>query len=270
MVDLKLVAKIVAAIIFAQGGPGLADDDCPRTIGSDTPFREPWPNASTWFGTEVLAVILPKDGIWPTTKPGARISVKVFWYSTEFQATAEKGFDGGAHLGFKARIRRLDAGPNDAVISGPNWAGLEGLGENWTILTGIDFQSAGCWEIIGGYLDQSLTFIVQSIDHNKTSAHYKRNEAKAALMQIAVLQERLYLSTETYSNDMTQLDFATDPFVTDSGWYTIDMTVGNDTWHYSATATYNGTDAEVQECLWLRFDSLGNRTSGPNPDCWMR
>jgi hypothetical protein len=50
------------------------------------------------------------------------------------------------------------------VISGPNWAGLGGLGENWTILTGIDFPSAGCWEITGEYFDQSLTFIVETID----------------------------------------------------------------------------------------------------------
>jgi hypothetical protein len=66
---------------------------------------------------------------------------------------------------FRARIRRLDEGPNNAKIPGPSWAGLGGLGENWTILTGIDFPSAGCWEITGEYLNQSLTFVVEAINH---------------------------------------------------------------------------------------------------------
>lgn len=160
----KLSAGLLTALLIALSSSALAEGNCLRTTGADTAFRDPWPAASTWYGTEALAVVLPKDGIWPTTKPGNRISVKVFWYSTEFQATAERGFDDGAHMGFEARIRRLDSGPNDAVISGPNWAGLGGLGENWTILTGIDFPSAGCWEITAEYLDQSLTFIVETID----------------------------------------------------------------------------------------------------------
>jgi hypothetical protein len=164
MVLSKLSAGAFAATLVALSCSALAEGSCPRTIGSDTAFRDPWPAASTWYGTEALAVVLPEDGIWPTTKPGHLISVKVFWYSTEFQATAERGFDDGAVMGFEARIKRLDPGPNDAVISGPNWAGLGGLGENWTILTGIDFPSAGCWEVTAEYLDQSLTFIVETID----------------------------------------------------------------------------------------------------------
>ena len=164
MILPKLSTLVLATLVIAQTCPAQADNTCPRTLGSETAFRGPWPAAATWYGTEALAVKLPKDGIWPTTKPGNRISVKVFWYSTEFQATAEKGFDGGEHMGFEARIRRLGPGPNDAVISGPNWVGLGGLGENWTILTGIDFPSAGCWELTGEYFDQSLTFVVETID----------------------------------------------------------------------------------------------------------
>ena len=165
MIATKLSAVVIAVSIAAHGGSSRADEDCPHTIGSDTAFREPWPNASTWFGTEALAVILPEDGIWPTTKPGALLAVKVFWYSTEFQAVAERGFNGGSHMGFRARIRRLDESPNNAKIPGPSWAGLGGLGKNWTILTGIDFPSAGCWEITAEYLDQSLTFVVETINH---------------------------------------------------------------------------------------------------------
>ena len=169
MKTMSLAAIAIAALAIVYAGSARADE-CPRTIGSDTAFRDPWPSSSTWFGTETLAVMLPEDGIWPTTKPGSLIAVKLFWYSSEFQAAAEKGFDEGRVLGFETRIRRLDAGPGDAVISGPNWAGLGGLGENWTILTGIDFPDAGCWEITGEYLNQSLTFVVETMDHDRWSS----------------------------------------------------------------------------------------------------
>jgi hypothetical protein len=43
---------------------------------------------------------------------------------------------------------RLDDGPDNALLSAPTNAGGESLGD-WTILTGIDFPSPGCWEITG-------------------------------------------------------------------------------------------------------------------------
>jgi hypothetical protein len=138
--------------------------DCPRTLGTNIEFREPWPKTPSWYGTEALAVILPPNGAWRTTSRASRIAVKLFWFSTEFQAAAESGFDKREQIGFTVTIRRLDEGPDDAVISGPTWAGNGDLGDNWTQLTGIDFRSAGCWEITGTFLDQSLSFIVETVD----------------------------------------------------------------------------------------------------------
>ena len=55
-------------------------------------------------------------------------------------------------------------------------------------------------------------------------ARAKRNEAKAALLQIAIRQERFYLNNNTYTNDMMQLGFpVSDNFVSDTGSYTIDV-----------------------------------------------
>jgi len=134
-----------------------ADEDCSRTIGADKVYLEPWPQAETWFGSESLAVILPKNGVWPTTVQGHSIAVKLFWYSAGFQPGMESDFVG--------RIERLDEGPNDAVISRPTNAGL--ANDVWTILTGIDFKSAGCWRIIGEYRGQSLEFVVETVDHSE-------------------------------------------------------------------------------------------------------
>lgn len=151
-------AQLVAlAALFTGSGAAVADD-CPVTIGANKVFAAPWPQADTWYGTEALAVILPEDGIWSTTRPGHSISVKLFWYSAGFRPHMERHFTG--------RVERLDAGPNDAVISRATNAYAESLG-GWTILTGIDFPSIGCWRITGDYLGQSLSFVVETIEHDE-------------------------------------------------------------------------------------------------------
>ena len=47
-----------------------SDFDCPRTISSQGAFFDNWPDADTWHGGKDLAVMLPKNGVWPTTLRG--------------------------------------------------------------------------------------------------------------------------------------------------------------------------------------------------------
>ena len=101
-------------------------------------------------------------------------------------------------------------------------------------------------------------------------ARAKRNEAKAALLQIATNQERFYLNNNSYSNDLTQLGFATDPFVSDSGTYTIDIAPGADSTNFSASAAYNFSDNESTKCSSFGIDGRGQRSSAPLGDCWTR
>ena len=67
-------------------------------------------------------------------------------------------------IDFTVNIRRLDEGPEDAEISGPTWAGHGGTKGIWTQLIGIDFRSAGCWEITGRFLNEYLRFVVETVD----------------------------------------------------------------------------------------------------------
>ncbi|MFQ5608886.1 MAG: type IV pilin protein [Woeseiaceae bacterium] len=102
------------------------------------------------------------------------------------------------------------------------------------------------------------------------AARAKRNEAKAALLQIATQQERFYLNNNTYTDDMTQLGFpVTDNFVTESGSYTIDVN-GSDASNFNAVATYNNADNESTKCGSFNIDGRGTRTSAPYVDCWTR
>ena len=102
------------------------------------------------------------------------------------------------------------------------------------------------------------------------AARAKRNEAKAALLQIATNQERFYLNNNSYSNDMTQLGFASDPFISATGSYTIDIAPGADATNFLGTAFYNFSDNESTKCNYFDIDGRGQRTSLPLTDCWTR
>jgi type IV pilus assembly protein PilE len=96
----------------------------------------------------------------------------------------------------------------------------------------------------------------------------KRNEAKAALLQIATNQERHYLNNNAYTNDMKLLGFsATDNVPTASETYVVDVTAANAN-SFTAQATYQLADEEADKCLTFTINATGAKTSGPRADCW--
>jgi len=157
------VMKTVFVLFLLCQSVAISAAECPVTIGSDGPYVQGWPSAKTWHGSSDFAVILPTDGVWATTRPGNRISVKLFWYV--------KGFQPGMENEFETTIRRLDDGHNDARVPKITNAGGSNLGA-WTALAGIDFPSEGCWEITGRFRGKSLIFVVRT----KIPA-YRRNDA---------------------------------------------------------------------------------------------
>jgi type IV pilus assembly protein PilE len=99
-------------------------------------------------------------------------------------------------------------------------------------------------------------------------AKAKRNEAKAALLQIATLQERFYLQNNTYTTDMTNLGFAAAGCnITDTGTY--EVCVPNaDANTFNAAAAYQNADAELGKCATFTIDGRGAKGSLPYDDCW--
>ena len=102
------------------------------------------------------------------------------------------------------------------------------------------------------------------------TARAKRNEAKAALLKIATNQERIYLNSNSYTTDMTDLGFATDcPSLTDSTTYSVCITAA-DSNTFTAVATYQRSDNEASKCLTFQITGRGVKTSAPYTDCWTR
>lgn len=99
----------------------------------------------------------------------------------------------------------------------------------------------------------------------------KRNEAKAALLQIATNQERIYLQNSAFTTNLLALGFSSSPtFTTDSGAYDITVASPVPASNFSATATYKLGGSEAGKCLTFTIDGRGARTSDPDTDCWTR
>jgi len=97
----------------------------------------------------------------------------------------------------------------------------------------------------------------------------KRNEAKAALLQIATNQERHYLNNNEYTADMRLLGFSAENDVpTGSGTYLVDVTFA-DARSYTAQATYQLDDEEKAKCETFGIDETNDKTSAPRTDCWI-
>lgn len=105
-------------------------------------------------------------------------------------------------------------------------------------------------------------------NYREYAARAKRNEAKAALLKIASNQERVYLQTGSFTEDLTQLGFGTDPYTTDSDSYTVDVLAGADAAGFTAQATYTGTDAEKDKCKTFTINAQGVKGSAPYNGCW--
>lgn len=107
-------------------------------------------------------------------------------------------------------------------------------------------------------------------NYREYAARAKRNEAKAALLQIATNQEKFYLQNNTYTADMTALGFpVAGGFVTGSSSYVVNVGPA-DANDFTATAAYLNADAEAGKCATFQIDGRGAKTSAPLADCWTR
>ncbi len=99
-------------------------------------------------------------------------------------------------------------------------------------------------------------------------AKAKRNEAMAALLKIATLQERWYLQNNAYTMNMTNLGFpGANNVPSDSGTYIIRM-ITADSNTFTADANYQPTDGEAAKCDIFTINGAGIKGSSPSTDCW--
>jgi len=92
-----------------------------------------------------------------------------------------------------------------------------------------------------------------------------RTEGQRELLRLANLQEQIFIDRRSYTEDMTQLGMSVDPFITESGKYSIDAVIANSGATYVLTATAKGTQVNDTGCTSLTINEVG--LTGPNT-CW--
>ena len=120
----------------------------------------------------------------------------------------------------------------------------------------------------------SILAAVAYPNYQEFVARAKRNEAKAALLQLATNQERFYLNNNRFTADVRELGFSSDDAdgntsITENEYYTIDVTAANAS-NFTATATYRFGAPESDRCRVFTIDGRGDKTSTPYADCWTR
>ncbi|GAA6205272.1 MULTISPECIES: type IV pilin protein [Thalassotalea] len=91
-----------------------------------------------------------------------------------------------------------------------------------------------------------------------------RSEGQRELVRLANLQEQLYVDSRAYTADMTKLGLAADPYITESGFYSIDAKVVGET--FTLTATAKGTQTKDTNCKTMTITETGKKT--PSSNCW--
>jgi len=103
-----------------------------------------------------------------------------------------------------------------------------------------------------------INFVVES----------NRTEAQRELLRLANLQEQFYIDSRTYTANMTALGMPADPYITESGEYSIDAVANASTFTLTATAVSGGVQATRDtNCLTLSISETGAKTASGS-GCW--
>lgn len=103
----------------------------------------------------------------------------------------------------------------------------------------------------------------------------RRIDAKNALMNVANRQEQFILDRSTYTLDMTQLGFGSDPMVSEESYYTVDAVAGacgaiTRCFTLTATPVAGKSQAGDAKCATFSLASTGAKTATGSAanDCW--
>jgi len=94
-----------------------------------------------------------------------------------------------------------------------------------------------------------------------------RIEAQRELAKMANKMEQYFNDHRTYTASMNDLGMGNDPYVTESGMYSIDTSIQTAT-TFTLTATARGTQVtNDQDCTTLSIDHVGRKTA-ESASCW--
>jgi len=118
--------------------------------------------------------------------------------------------------------------------------------------------------------------ILASIAYPSYTQHVlkaKRSEAQSELLNLANKQELYYLDHRTYADDLENLGANANPFITESGYYSISTSSSVLTADFTLEAEAIANQAEDEECAKLTIThelakSAETKSGDANNNCW--
>jgi hypothetical protein len=149
------IGILIGALTAATSAVG-AGIECPVTLPRDWPVRDVPMGQSgdrAWYGSELLAALVPIDGKWIGMGPERAYRDKFWWWRRGFDARAEWQPD------LVISAVRLDGPASHFELTRVT----TGYDDEWdAMLVGMEFPSAGCWEVRATYNGvQELTVVLQ-------------------------------------------------------------------------------------------------------------
>jgi hypothetical protein len=154
---LFLLSFAVAAL-----APSAAFCDCPVTLPSSSPVELPAAKGTGWYGSDALAVLLRSDGKWTSTRPDRNYGDKLWFWRRGYDAWTEIRPD------LVLAGVKLDGGDAAQRVHINNATNATTESRSWSrMLVGMEFPSAGCWQITAIYkyieITHDLTFVVEVV-----------------------------------------------------------------------------------------------------------
>ncbi len=100
------------------------------------------------------------------------------------------------------------------------------------------------------------------VDHMMRS---NRSEGQRELLRFANIEEQGFIDFRTYTDNMTNLGVAANPYITDSGNYSIKAVTANSGKTFVLTATAQSTQVGDAGCTSLTINEIGQKTPVA---CW--
>jgi len=155
----QLCAATTALIVLLAISPdrASADSSCPVSLPEAELHGQKAPSSLRWFGSDALAVLLPRNGTLHGPGSGTRFTDRLFWLAA--------GFKPGMEDEFYITGRRLDVDEpaTSFVRFDVSNARHESFG-GWAVLTAVGFPAPGCWKITGRFQGQTLSFVTRVAD----------------------------------------------------------------------------------------------------------
>ena len=152
---------VFSALLSISSSSVGAEPACKTTNPTTSQVPVPWQNKldpgarSIWFGSESLAVLVPRDGVWGGSGRENDYGNKLWFWSEDWSLQEEP------QPALKVYAREL----NDEKLRSESASTTHGYGPGWeAMLTGLGFPAPGCWEISSFYRASKVTFVVKVLD----------------------------------------------------------------------------------------------------------